>query len=120
MRGQKHQESTLPKRIRQDSIKHSEDPKTAVDVRFIEVKGRAYHGEIALTLNDYRTAHRLGKDYYLHVVLDCAAPNSVPQHSPRPLHSGLAARSRSGAVPIAPGFGEAPSGTKEGFNGLRD
>ena len=51
-----------------------EDPQTAVDVRFIEVKGRAHHGEIALTANEYRTAQRLAKDYYLYVVLHCATP----------------------------------------------
>jgi superfamily II DNA or RNA helicase len=51
---------------------HPEDPKTAIDVRFIEVKGRSSHGEIALTSNEYRTAQRLAKDYYLYVVLHCA------------------------------------------------
>jgi superfamily II DNA or RNA helicase len=53
---------------------HPEDPKTAIDVRFIEVKGRAHFGEIALTSNEYRTAQRLGKDYFLYVVLHCATP----------------------------------------------
>lgn len=53
---------------------HPEDPKTAIDVRFIEVKGRSHHGEIALTSNEYRTAQRLAKDYYLYVVLHCATP----------------------------------------------
>jgi len=53
---------------------HPEDPKTAIDVRFIEVKGRAFTGEIALTSNEYRTAQRLGKDYHLYVVLQCATP----------------------------------------------
>jgi superfamily II DNA/RNA helicase len=53
-------------------LPHPEDPKTAIDVRFIEVKGRAHNGEIALTSNEYRTAQRLGKDYYLYVVLHCA------------------------------------------------
>jgi superfamily II DNA or RNA helicase len=51
---------------------HPEDPQTAIDVRFIEVKGRAHFGEIALTSNEYRTAQRLAKDYYLYVVLHCA------------------------------------------------
>ena len=41
---------------------------------FIEVKGRSHHGEIALTSNEYRTAQRLAKDYYLYVVLHCATP----------------------------------------------
>ena len=53
---------------------HSEDPKTAIDVRFIEVKGRAHIGEIALTSNEYKTAQRLGRDYYLYVILNCATP----------------------------------------------
>jgi superfamily II DNA or RNA helicase len=53
---------------------HPEDPRTAIDVRFIEVKGRAHHGEIALTSNEYRTAQRLAKDYHLYVVLHCATP----------------------------------------------
>ena len=45
-----------------------------MDVRFIEVKGRAHFGEIALTSNEYRTAQRLGKDYFLYVVFHCATP----------------------------------------------
>jgi hypothetical protein len=53
---------------------HPEDPKTALDVRFIEVKGRAHTGEIALTSNEFRTAQRLGRDYFLYVVLHCATP----------------------------------------------
>jgi REP element-mobilizing transposase RayT len=51
---------------------HPEDPKTAIDVRFIEVKGRADTGDIALTSNEYNTAKRLKKDYYLYIVLHCA------------------------------------------------
>jgi len=51
---------------------HPEDPKTSLDVRFIEVKGRAETGEIALTANEYNTAKRLKKDYYLYIVLHCA------------------------------------------------
>jgi superfamily II DNA or RNA helicase len=54
---------------------HPEDPKTAIDVRFIEVKGRAHTGEIALTSNEYRTAQRLGNDYWLYVVFHCATPD---------------------------------------------
>lgn len=54
---------------------HPEDPKTAIDVRFIEVKGRAHTGEIALTANEYKTAQRLGPDYWLYVVFHCATPN---------------------------------------------
>jgi len=56
---------------------HPEDPKTAIDVRFIEVKGRASIGEIALTSNEYNTAKRLKKDYYLYVVFHCATTPSL-------------------------------------------
>ena len=52
---------------------HPEDPKTAIEVRFIEVKGRSAVGEIALTSNEYKTAERLKKDYWLYVVFNCAA-----------------------------------------------
>jgi hypothetical protein len=56
---------------------HPEDPKTAIDVRFIEVKGRADTGEIALTSNEYNTAKRLKKDYWLYVVFHCATEPSL-------------------------------------------
>ena len=54
---------------------HPEDPKTFVEVRFIEVKGRAAVGEVALTENEYRAAERLGKDYWLYAVFNCATPS---------------------------------------------
>ena len=38
---------------------HPEDPKTFIEVRFIEVKGRAGVGVVALSENEYRTAQRL-------------------------------------------------------------
>ena len=50
---------------------HPEDPQTAIEVRFIEVKGRAFVGEIALTTNEYKTAERLKKDYWLYAVFNC-------------------------------------------------
>jgi len=50
---------------------HPEDPDTAIEVRFIEVKGRSYVGEVALTTNEYKTAERLKKDYWLYVVFNC-------------------------------------------------
>jgi len=50
---------------------HPEDPQTAIEVRFIEVKGRATVGEVALTTNEYKTAGRLKKDYWLYVVFEC-------------------------------------------------
>jgi superfamily II DNA or RNA helicase len=52
---------------------HPEDPKTFTDVRFIEVKGRAGVGEIALTENEYRTAERLKAEYWLYAVFNCRA-----------------------------------------------
>ena len=58
-----------------------EDPKTALDVRFIEVKGRAHAGDIALTRNEYNTAQRLANDYYLYVVLAIAPPPFPPSMS---------------------------------------
>ena len=56
---------------------HPEDPATAIEVRFIEVKGRAAVGEIALTSNEYKTAERLKKDYWLYAVFNCAADPNV-------------------------------------------
>jgi hypothetical protein len=56
---------------------HPEDPQTAVEVRFIEVKGRAAVGEIALSSNEYRTAERLKEDYWLYVVYNCASKPEV-------------------------------------------
>ena len=50
---------------------HAEDPRTFVEVRFIEVKGRAGVGEIALTANEYKTAGRLKGDYWLYAVFNC-------------------------------------------------
>lgn len=55
---------------------HPEDPKTAIEVRFIEVKGRCGVGEVALTGNEYMTAERLKDDYWLYVVFNCG---STPQ-----------------------------------------
>jgi SNF2 family DNA or RNA helicase len=52
---------------------HPEDPQTAIEVRFIEVKGRAAVGQIALSANEYRTAERLKKDYWLYVVFSCGS-----------------------------------------------
>lgn len=49
-----------------------QDPDTIIDVRFIEVKGRAGVGDVALSANEYRTAKRLGQDYWLYVVYNCA------------------------------------------------
>ena len=54
----------------------SEVSRGSTETRFIEVKGRAAVGEIALTANEYKTAQRLGDDYWLYVVFNCA---SAPQ-----------------------------------------
>jgi hypothetical protein len=51
---------------------HPDDSETAIEVRFIEVKGRAGVGEVALTSNEFKTAERLKNDYWLYVVFNCA------------------------------------------------
>jgi hypothetical protein len=56
---------------------HKEDPKTFIEVRFIEVKGRAGVGDVALTANEFKTAERLKKDYWLYVVYNCATSPQV-------------------------------------------
>jgi len=52
---------------------HPEDPETSIEVRFIEVKGRSGIGEVALTTNEFKTAERLKKDFWLYVVFNCAS-----------------------------------------------
>jgi len=52
---------------------HPEDPRTFIEVRFIEVKGRAGVGVVALSENEYRTAQRLKGDYWLYTAFNCAA-----------------------------------------------
>lgn len=56
---------------------HPEDPLTAIDVKFIEVKGRSSIGEVALSYNEYKTAQRLKKDFYLYVVFNCATSPEI-------------------------------------------
>jgi superfamily II DNA or RNA helicase len=56
---------------------HPEDPETTIGVRFIEVKGRSHIGEVALTTNEYKTAERLKKDYWLYVVFNCSTEPEV-------------------------------------------
>jgi len=51
---------------------HPDDSQTFLEVRFIEVKGRAGVGVVALSENEYRTAERLKRDYWLYVVYNCA------------------------------------------------
>jgi superfamily II DNA or RNA helicase len=55
----------------------SEIPQGETGTRFIEVKGRAAVREIALTANEYKTAERLGEDYWLYVVFNCASKPDV-------------------------------------------
>lgn len=63
-----------------DILSHDPDEK---QVRFIEVKGRATTGAVVLTPNEYKTASRLGKDYWLYVVFDCATqPRLLPIQAP--------------------------------------
>lgn len=56
---------------------HPEDPLTAIDVRFIEVKGRTAVGEVALTTNEYKTAERLKEDFWLYVVYNCGSTPEI-------------------------------------------
>ena len=56
---------------------HPEDPETSIEVRFIEVKGRSGVGEVALTTNEFKTAERLKRDYWLYVVFDCATAPQI-------------------------------------------
>jgi hypothetical protein len=52
---------------------HPEDPRTTIEVRFIEVKGRSGVGQIALTANEFKTAQRLKGDYWLYTVFNCGS-----------------------------------------------
>ena len=52
---------------------HPEDPKTFIEVRFIEVKGRAGVGEIFLSANEYKAAERLKGDFWLYAVFNCGS-----------------------------------------------
>jgi len=56
---------------------HPEDRQTAIEVRFIEVKGRSVVGEVALTTNEYKTAERLKKDYWLYAVFNCGSSPKI-------------------------------------------
>jgi SNF2 family DNA or RNA helicase len=94
-------------------LPHPEDPMTAMDVRFIEVKGRSAVGEIALTTNEYKTAVRLKEDYWLYVVFGCGgdSPNLQVVRDPARLawepltkiehyHVGADAIQKAGATEI--------------------
>jgi superfamily II DNA or RNA helicase len=56
---------------------HPSEPGVFVAARFVEVKGRAGVGEVALSANEYRTAQRLGDDFWLYVVFDCGTTPSL-------------------------------------------
>jgi hypothetical protein len=55
----------------------SDDPDGGMQMRFIEVKGRAAVGEVGLTSNEYKTARRLGADYWLYVVYHCGSTPDI-------------------------------------------
>jgi hypothetical protein len=42
-------------------------------VRYVEVKGRAGQGAVELSENEWLKAEQLGADYWLYIVVDCAA-----------------------------------------------
>lgn len=50
---------------------HPTEPGAYIASRFIEVKGRAAVGEVALSSNEYKTAQRLKGEYWLYVVFNC-------------------------------------------------
>ena len=61
----------------------SRNPEPSIDVRYIEVKGRAHVGLISLSSNEYKTAYRLKEEYWLYVVYNCATtPNVYPIQNP--------------------------------------
>jgi len=53
-------------------LPHATEPGVFSHARFVEVKGVAGTGQVALTSNEYKTAMRLGADYCIYVVFDCA------------------------------------------------
>ena len=64
-------------------LPHPEDPESFVDVRFIEVKGRATTGDVALTTNEFKTGQRLKGDFWLYAVFDAAtSPRLVRVQDP--------------------------------------
>ncbi len=61
----------------------SDDPERVAEVRYIEVKGRAQVGEVALSPNEFLKAGILGEAYWLYVVYNCATqPELHPIHDP--------------------------------------
>jgi hypothetical protein len=81
---------------------HPEDAKTFIEVRFIEVKGRAGVGEVFLSANEYRAAERLKHDFWLYAVFNCAKTpelNAVQD----PVRLGWAPVVRVEQYKVAPG-----------------
>ena len=76
---------------------HPEDPKTFVEVRFIEVKGRAGVGEIFLSANEYRAAERLKGDYLALRGLQLRVEAGAA-HDPGPGEARLAAGDEGRAI----------------------
>lgn len=56
---------------------HPDRPNLITQERFIEVKGRAGLGVVALSSHEYRTAHRLKDDYWLYAVFNCATAPEI-------------------------------------------
>ena len=77
---------------------HPHDDKTFIEVRFIEVKGRAGVGEIALSDNEYKTAERLKDDYWLYVGLQLR-DEAGAAHDPGPGAARLGAGGPGRALP---------------------
>ncbi len=77
---------------------HSEDPQTFVEVRFIEVTGRAGVGVAARSSNEHQTAVRRKGDYWLYVAVNCGgtpASNIIQD----PARLGLEASDDRGTLP---------------------
>ncbi len=70
-------ERLSPSNDERPQLSVSDTSREPIETRFIEVKGRAAVGEIALTANEYKTAQRLGEDYWLYVVFNCASQPQV-------------------------------------------
>lgn len=69
-----------------DLISRSPDPINQ-QVRFIEVKGRAGYGAVALSENEYKTSERLASDYWLYIAYNCAGtPELHPVQDPHRMH----------------------------------
>src|SRR5262249_15592189 len=56
---------------------HPSEPGAYIASRFIEVKGRRDVGEVALSSNEFKTAQRLGGDYWLYVIYNCGTEPEI-------------------------------------------